>query len=534
MAAAAAARNQRLEASQTAHETAAPERRDMVSGRASWFAALDRFAPVGLAALVIGYFLLFTAMSLYWRDHLRWGFDITVYSQPIWNTAHGRLWEVSLYDWTATELGHDLVLIELPLAPLYRLLGGNIALVLVQSATIALGGWGAYAVARHALPRINRVIPLLFAVLYLSLLFIHATNLEKFHARNLIMCTFFFAWLGYRTNRTWLIWLMLGIALTARSDVALVVFAFGLFCLLERRRWTQSWLPMAVGAAWFFGVVYVLVPHFSTVGFVYDQNYGWLGGSISGIIKASVTRPLYVLRGVVTADKLRYTFDLLFPFAFLPLLKPKMLLIPLPIYLLNVLSNYPHQFSITAHYQSLIVPWLMIAAIEAAADIAQGRGRIGARLLPGIAAMMRQQAGSVRAPTAIATTLVVVMLGCSAIQQLTIASPVLSYVFHHEPSARADAGRALIAQVPHDAPLAITQKLAGNTPDRRYVYSFPGDPLYHSPALVDRADYLIGDKQLSDFEQQSIARYRADPAWQVVDERGGFVLMRRVQPLRKT
>ncbi len=526
-------REQRLEAVNTMRETAAPERRERVRGRVGWAAALDRFAPVGLAVLVVGYFLLFTAMSLYWRDHLRWGFDITVYSQPIWNTAHGRLWEVSLYDWTATELGHDLVLIELPLAPLYRLLGGNIALVLVQSATVALGGWGAYAVARHILPRVNRAVPLLFAALYLSLLFIHETNLEKFHARNLIMWTFFFAWIGYRTNRTWLIWLMLGIALTARSDVALVVFAFGLFCLLERRRWTQSWVPMAVGAAWFFGVVYVLVPHFSTAGFVYDQNYEWLGGSISGIVKASVTRPLYVLRGVVTADKIRYTFDLLFPFAFLPLLRPKMLLIPLPIYLLNILSNYPHQFSITAHYQALIVPWLMIAAIEAAADIAQGRGVIGSCLI-GFGATARRWAGFVRMPAVTATALVVVMLGCSATQQLTIASPVLSYVLHHGPNSRADAGRALIAQVPRDAPLAITQKLAGNTPDRRYVYSFPGDPLYHSPALVDRANYLIGDEQLSDFEQQSIARYRADPAWQVVDERGGFVLMRRIQPLAKT
>jgi hypothetical protein len=36
--------------------------------------------------------------------------------------------------------------------------------------------------------------------------------------------------------------------------------------------------------------------------------------------------------------------------------------------------------------------------------------------------------------------------------------------------------------------------------------------------------------QLSDFEKASIAKYRADPAWQVVDERGGFILFRRVQP----
>ncbi len=88
----------------------------------------------------------------------------------------------------------------------------------------------------------------------------------------------------------------------------------------------------------------------------------------------------------------------------------------------------------------------------------------------------------------------------------------------------------MIRQVPDDAPLAVTQKLAGNTPDRRFIYMFPGDPLYQSTALVDRADYIIGDEQLSDFEKVAISDYRGDPAWRVVDERGGFILLRRGQP----
>ncbi len=480
---------------------------------------LDRAAPALVAALVVGYCGLFTAMSIYWRDNLRWGFDILVYSQPIWNTAHGRLWEVSIYNWTGTELGHDVVLIELALAPLYRLVGSNLALIIVQSAAIALGGWGAYAVGRNALPKANRIVPFLGALLYLSLLFVHRTNLDEFKSRNLVMFAWFFAWLGYRTNRVWLYWAMLALALLTRSDVALVVVAFGVYGLIERRTWTQSWLPIAVGAMWFFAVVYVIVPHYSTAGFVYDENYGWLGGSLSGIVRATFTRPWYVIQGVLTPDKLRYTFDLLFPFAFLPLLRPKILLIPLPIYLLNMLSAYENQYSIVHHYQALIVPWLAIAAIEAIGDLAARRGVIVPRL---------PHRWGTMTGTAVAATLTVAMLVCSSVQQLTVNSPILSYIAHHTVSSRGVAGRALIAQVPRDAPLAITQKLAGDMPDRRFVYSFPGDPLYHSPALVDRADYLIGDTELSTFEQDAIARYRANPTWRVVDERGGFILMQRV------
>src|SRR5205085_1837736 len=87
-----------------------------------------------------------------------------------------------------------------------------------------------------------------------------------------------------------------------------------------------------------------------------------------------------VAQGVFTAAKIRYTFDLLLPFAFLPLLRPRILLIPLPIYALNMLSAYENQFSIVHHYNALIVPWLAVAAIEAVGDIVAGRGPIGRRI----------------------------------------------------------------------------------------------------------------------------------------------------------
>lgn len=490
--------------------------------------ACDRFATVLLGVMVSGYFILFTRMSLYWRDNLRWGFDSIVDTQPIWNTVHGRFLEVSVYTWTNSRLGQDFTLIEIPLAPLYWLLGGNIAVILVQTGTIALGGIGVYALARHLLPTIRRSICILFSAFYLSLLFVHSTNLSQFRSRNTIMWTFFFAWLAYKNGRTRLLWAMFFVALLTRSDVSLVIAMFGVYALIERRKWTLSWLPILVGAGWFFVAVYIIVPHFSSAGYIYEDHYAWLGGGVTGIVTSIITRPLYVAHGVLVMAKLRYVFDLLFPFAFLPLLKPRILLIPLPIVLLNLLSVFSPQYSITSHYSALIVPFLMIAALEAVADIVARTGS-PARRVGALADRVSGRFAWSRASAA-ATALVGLMLLCSLIQQETTTNWVQSYLLHHGPNARADAGRTLIRQIPNDAPLAITQKLAGNTPDRRYVYMFPGDPLYHSPSLVDRADYIIGDEQLGAFEQEAILRYRDDPTWQVVDERGGFILFRRMQP----
>jgi uncharacterized membrane protein len=489
---------------------------------------LDRIAPILVGALSAGYFILFVLMSLYWRDNLRWGFDIVVDTQPIWNTAHGRILEVSTYTWAHNDLGRDVILIEILLAPFYRLLGGNITMIFFQTAAIALGSVGVYVLARYLMPTVRRSICVLFSLLYLSLLFIHSTNVSQFRSRNTIMWTFFFAWLAYRSGRTRLLWVMFGIALLTRSDVALVIGMFGVYGAIERRRWTVSWLPIAVGAAWFFIALYVIVPHFSQAGFIYEDHYQWLGGGVSGIVKSTLTRPWFVVRNVLTADRLRYTFDLLFPFAFLPLLKPRILLIPLPIYLLNILSSFSKQHDVTSHYNALIVPFLMIVALEAVADIAAGRGIIGSRVRPWIEGLVHRRAWS--PPSAAAVSLVAVMLLFCLIQQETKSSWVQSYLLHHAPNPRAAAGLSLVRQVPADAPIAVTQKLAGKVPDRRYIYYFPGDPLYQSPVLVDRANYIIGDEQLNDDESAAIAHYRADPAWQVVDERGGFILLRRVVP----
>lgn len=508
--------------------TAAADRTPVRQQIARALDTLDRYAPVLLGALVVGYFILFTVMSIYWRDNLRWGFDITVDTQPIWNTAHGRILEVSTYTWTHSDLGRDVILIEVLLAPLYWLLGGNIAVILVQTATIALGGIGVYALARFLLPTVRRSICVLFSLLYLSLLFIQSTNVSQFRSRNTIMWTFFFAWIAYKSGRTRLLWVMFVIALLTRNDVALVIAFFGVYALIERRKWTISWLPLLAGSVWFVAVTYMIVPHFSTAGFIYEGHYKWLGGGITGIITSTLTRPWFVLQHLLTPPKIRYAFDLLFPFAFLPLLKPRILLIPLPIFLLNVLSDFPTQYDITSHYNSLIVPFLMIAALEAVADIAAQRGLVGRKIGPLAARLSQRYTWSQM--SAVAAALAGVMLVCSVIQQETVISWVQSYALHHAPNPRAAAGRALIRQVPKDAPLAVTQKLAGDTPDRRFIYFFPGDPLYQSPTLVDRADYIIGDEQLSDFEKEAIAKYRSDPAWQVVDERDGFILFRRVQP----
>src|SRR5688500_2555267 len=84
-------------------------------------ATVERRAPAFLTLLIFGYFLVFTGLNIHRSAALRQGFDVLFYEQPIWNTAHGRPFAQSMMHMAPTQLGLDLVLFELWVAPFYAL-----------------------------------------------------------------------------------------------------------------------------------------------------------------------------------------------------------------------------------------------------------------------------------------------------------------------------------------------------------------------------------------------------------------------------
>ena len=520
-----------------------------------------------LGALIVAYTVAFTGLNWYRMLALRQGFDFLVYEQPIWNTVHGRPFAQSMYSFSPTHLGVDLAFFELWVAPFYALRQGPLSLFVVISLGAALGAWPLFLIARERFD--SALAGLGWAALYLLFLPVGTITLGEFQPRLFAASALFGAYWFYRRGRAWPFWICLLIAITVRSDVGLVVGMLGVFGLIERRGVRFGLAPAIVGFGYWIVAVFLIIPSLANGhGFLWQVNYAWLGPDSRAILTTILTDPLYTARGVFTLEKGRYLAQLLWPLALLPLLRPRVLLIPLPILALNLLSGEAVQFDLFHQYQALIIPFLFIAAIESLADLlaASGAARLrrlavltvaaiaAAALLlpiwPGNAASRNGLHPSVdlliwfiliallAAPLLIgaligrwgrARPVLAATLGgiCALmlLQHLALGSEPQRFLKNPRPSPRLAAARQIIVMVPRDAPLAVTSQLGILTPMRQQLYAFPGNSSY-DPALVARARYVIGDRQRDDGREAGDIQALIDSGrWRVIADKSDFVLL---------
>ena len=530
----------------------------------------SRIPHLLLGLLIATYTLVFTGLNWYRMLALRQGFDFLVYEQPIWNTVHGRPFAQSMYSFSPTHLGVDLAFFELWVAPFYALRQGPLSLFVIISLGAALGAWPLALIARERFA--SPLAGVGWAALYLLFLPVGTITLGEFQPRLFAASALFGAYWFYRRERALAFWLCLLLAITVRSDVGLVVGMFGVYGLIARRDWRFGLAPAIVGFGYWLVAVFLIIPALADGhGFLWQVNYAWLGADSRAIATRILTDPLYTARGVFTLEKGRYLAQLLWPLTFLPILRPRLLLIPLPILALNLLSGEAVQFDLFHQYQALIIPFLFIAAIEGLAALlgASGTARlwrlavlavaavVAAALLlpiwpgsaasrnglhPGIAPLIWPiLAAIVAAPLLVGAllrsgarrgvVLAATVGGLCALmlfQHLALGSEPQRFLKNPRPSPRLAAAREIIAQVPRDAPLAVTSQLGILTPMRQQLYHFPGNSSY-DPALVAQARYVIGDRQRDDGREAGDIQALIDSGrWRVIADKSDFVLLEQV------
>ncbi|MDQ6831784.1 MAG: DUF2079 domain-containing protein, partial [Chloroflexota bacterium] len=87
---------------------------------------------------------------------------------------------------------------------------------------------------------------------------------------------------------------------------------------------------------------------------------------------------------------------------------------------------------------------------------------------------------------------------------------------------------AAITLIPNDAPLSVSNLAADRVPMRRYIYFFPGDQ-YYDPALINRAEYVLGDRaQGNGTEATLLDQLAANGQWEEIGRPGDFEVLHRV------
>jgi hypothetical protein len=94
-----------------------------------------------------------------------------------------------------------------------------------------------------------------------------------------------------------------------------------------------------------------------------QAHFAKWGNSVTEVISTIVSSPRELFAHLAAPQRAVYLPMLLAPLLFLPLLRPKWLLVALPPVAINLISAFPTTIEMDCHYQTLIVPPLIVATI---------------------------------------------------------------------------------------------------------------------------------------------------------------------------
>jgi uncharacterized membrane protein len=476
--------------------------------------------PTILLALGIGiYIVFFTAGAWHKLSFHLMGFDLAVHEQVLWNTAHGRIAATSAFADTESYLGIDMIPTELLLAPLYALTPATQTMLLLKTVALALGAVPVFLLVRDRFG--DSWAGLAFAAMFLLYHPVEYMNLYEFQIRAFATTLILAALLFLERRQVWRFWGCALLALGCRSDVGFVLAGMGFYVLtagmvrggVHPGGRAAIWLgvaPIVVGLGWIAVNVAVLVPFFrGGAEFLYtDVIYGWLGGGPIEILATILTQPGYVLAEALSPDRLRYLLEMFLPFAFLLLLQPRMLIITLPIFALNLLSSSPNIHASTRyHYQAAIIPFMVVGSAYALH-----------RLTAGMSA--RQRRGAL-------IGLVAFALACN----IGLRNPIVGLLTRADiDRERIAAIHRLLAQVPPDAALTTTSTIGPHAARRERLYFFPGNIIYPAEK-VELGEYLlIDDAEARPEGRVRLAELAASGRYRLIEEAHGVSLWRRAAP----
>lgn len=352
--------------------------------------------------LILAYGVYFSAFSIErHRAFLTHASDLGQIDQAIWNTLHGRLLEYTKATGVQSIRFSDHVEpIFVPLSLVFLVYDNVEALLIVQSFAIAIGALAVFWIACKRLRANGRSLvewsAAAFAAIYLLFPALEAANLAEFHAVTLAPAPLLFAY-HYGTEKRWSRYLFFSIlALAVKEEIALLVFVMAIWFWIEpiiprrlslsrftfptspsdpdlpqtptssSRLWGEprgNLPPLGVAVlalVWFLFAVFVVIPHFNVLGrSPYTCRY---------VVSEDCPE---IARGLFLEARVGYLAQLLASVGWIALLDPIPLLLGLPLIALNVVSNYPAQYSGTFHYSAPVAPYLVLAAIGGCARLTE-------------------------------------------------------------------------------------------------------------------------------------------------------------------
>ncbi|NMC51864.1 DUF2079 domain-containing protein [Candidatus Kuenenbacteria bacterium] len=361
-----------------------------------------------LAGMISAYVVAISAVCFCKYQHFLYGgLDLAIFNNALFNTLHGN------WFWSSIQ-GHNywgdhfepLLVVFLPI---YYLWQSPVLLLILQTIFLGLAAWPLYLVVIQACPECSgaesrepvppssdfnysecgskrdpsappmdvgvgrdkpKIMALGVAFLWLINPLVHNLNLFEFHA--IAFFPFFFFSLFYfylqlkesPANKKLLssFYILIFLCLMVREDITFIILTFIILIWLDAlKNKNKAFLLIAsyglLITIFYLIISFKIIAHFSPSGFSpFGYYYGWLAR----------TNILGTIKHFLTLTNLEMILGFLAPFLFLPIIKPKWLLLTtVPLTQIIFSAGGGGALVWQMHYGALFLPALIIAFIYA-------------------------------------------------------------------------------------------------------------------------------------------------------------------------
>ncbi len=326
-----------------------------------------------LTFFIVAYVAVFATLSV--RQHVNFHThnDLAIHAQVVWNTSQGRWFQTTLLEDRPTNyLGHHFSPALLLLTPVYYLWPDAAVLLILQTVVLALGAIPVFLYTRGQTG--SQILSLALSTAYLLFPALGYVNLFDFHEIVLSVPLLSFAAYCLLNRRDRLFFVLLGLCLLVKEEIALVGVAFALHILLVQKRYRFGFAVLLVSMAWGYLTMRLVMPAIAGDAYFPTGRYEYLGGDFGQMALSLLRHPLMVLQHLLISEKLVFLLLLLVPVGFLPLLGGETFIFAVPTLGYLLLSDYEPQYSIHYHYTAPLIPLLFIASVSGANRLIRWRG----------------------------------------------------------------------------------------------------------------------------------------------------------------
>ncbi len=316
----------------------------------------ERFVNTDIAiwVMVVLYCVLFICFKLCQHYSFRTTTcDLSMYDYALHNTFHGNFMYTPVLG--RSYFSEHLAPILLLLVPFYKFFSGEVFLLVLECFFVA----GA-AVPLYYLMSItsrDKVLSLLVCLLYLNSRYMLLGLEFDFHHEMLFPFMLFSCFYFFYKKKNVHFFAFLLLSLSIKEDIGLYMFFVGLYFASFGKRRKIGLATSIISITWLIVALKVIMPLFSGAyasHFINDRYS--LGSGYVEMLKNIVLNPMIIVNGLFHPS----TLKVLSEFVWLPLLDP-LSLVAIPPLLLNTLSTYSMQNTLSVYYSITLLPYICIA-----------------------------------------------------------------------------------------------------------------------------------------------------------------------------